>query len=76
MVYINVHIIFCVIVLWQVNSIVDVSRPFYGQLQTLTGTENSNVHVSATQSTQANKVSKHYIATCFCYFAAQLTSSE
>jgi len=40
------------------NSVTDVSRPLYGQLQKLTDTENSNVHVSATQSTQSYKVSK------------------
>jgi len=36
---------------------IDVSKLLYGQLQKLTDTENSNVHVSATQSTQPYKVS-------------------
>jgi len=45
----------------------DVSRPLYGQLQKLTGTENSNVHVSATQSTQANKVSRFCMFFCYLF---------
>jgi len=49
---------YIIVLLYQVNSIMDVSRPLYHQLQTLTDTENSNVSVSATQSTQSNKVNR------------------
>lgn len=34
------------------DSLLDVSQPYYGQLQKVQGTENANVHVSATQPTQ------------------------
>ena len=47
-----------VVLLYQVNSVMDVSRTLYHQLQTLTDADNSNVNVSATQATQSNKVSK------------------
>jgi len=57
------------IVRYQINSMVDVSRPLYGQLQKLTDTENSNCNVSATQPTQSSKVSKSFV------FVAQLFSS-
>jgi len=44
------------VLLYQVNSVMDVSRPLYQQLQTLTDADNSNVDVSATQATQSNRV--------------------
>ncbi|ELU15357.1 hypothetical protein CAPTEDRAFT_174324 [Capitella teleta] len=37
----------------QINSVVDVGAPFYGQLQKVRGTDNANVEVTATQATQA-----------------------
>ncbi|XP_064618431.1 recQ-mediated genome instability protein 1-like isoform X2 [Liolophura sinensis] len=40
--------VFCL----QVDSLLDVSQPYYGQLQKVQGTENANVHVTATQPTQ------------------------
>jgi len=56
--------------LCQVNSVTDVSRPLYAQLQKLTDTENSNVHVSATQSTQTQKVRQcpFLLRNCFTFF--------
>ena len=38
--------------LFQINSIVDASAPFYGQLVKAEGKENENVSVTATQGTQ------------------------
>jgi len=52
----------CVLLLCQMNSIIDVTRPLFGQLQKLTDTDTGNVHVSATQSTQTYKVSKLSVA--------------
>ena len=41
-----------ILLTFQVNQLVDVSCPLYGQLQKLTGKENANVNVTATQPTQ------------------------
>ena len=46
------------VLLYQVNSVVDVSRPLYHQLQMLTDSDTSNANVSATQSTQSTQSNK------------------